>query len=254
MGSSFWGFEKTEKFAKKARDKGSTPLDTFFSNLVLAHINFQHVADDPEHAKLESGRDYFRKAIASLQTSDGSDAGQYFIGEGYGLWAIHEAFLKNEKESKQQRNFADVAWSKLPNHSESVAQLDQQIKAAIAGVRPTIACWFRSEGVPETFYIVKAPAIASIPPLPASAPFRRPHRPPPLKSQKNRKRAGRPAASLRMEDSRVIQGVGQTLDAGGTGKGARPDATLLVAPPAIARAVPTARQTPAALPGGELEP
>ena len=177
LGSSIWDFQKTEQYANKALAKSKTPLDGFVSHLVLAHNTFRHLNDDPERAKIKDGRYHFGQAVASLQTNIGTDAGQYHSGEGYGIWAMHEAFLKNDKDCKQMRGFADSAWSKLPNGSALLKELDERIKIAGGGVRPEIACLFKSEATPESVFIVRGPLTpsvtsvpASIPPIPTSKP------------------------------------------------------------------------------------
>lgn len=159
LGSSVWDFEKTVRYAKKALEKSQTPLDKFFSNLVLGHVYFNHLDSDPDHVKLEDARKCFRAAIRDLQDKSGSERGQLHLGSAYGLWAQHEAFLKNEADCQHCREQARSTWSKLPTATALVAELDGHIQATKDGSRPEIACLFRrKEGLPTC-----APRVAPAP-------------------------------------------------------------------------------------------
>jgi hypothetical protein len=50
LGSAVWDYHTTEVYAKKALDRSKTPIDKFFSCLVLGHINFMYFESDPAHA------------------------------------------------------------------------------------------------------------------------------------------------------------------------------------------------------------
>ena len=145
LGSFIWDFERTESYTNKAKLKSATATDRFFSYMVLAHIHFRHMLDDPEHASLKEARRYFRLAIGSLQESTAGDAAQFQLGQGYGLWASHEAFLKNADESRQLGAFAEASWGKLAARSSFIRDLDDRLSIARNGTMPGIAGLFKPQ-------------------------------------------------------------------------------------------------------------
>jgi hypothetical protein len=164
LGSSVWSFDRAEMYAQKAFQKSDTSLDRFFSNVTLGHIHFRHSRNDPERAKPETARKYFNEAIKSQQADSGTDIGQFRLGQGYALWAMHEAFLHNDVEAEQQRDFAETSWKKLPDAETLVKEMDERIKAAKDGASPDLACLFRAKSKPtETYYLVKSPVDLSKP-------------------------------------------------------------------------------------------
>jgi len=171
LGSSVWDFAVTERYAKKALEKSETPFDSFMSNILLGHITFVNSGNDP--TKVESGRQYFRNAVASLQPKQGTFPGQFNLGRGYGVWAQHEAFLKNKEDCKQARHYAESAWLKLPDGAELLKDLDAKIEYAENGVRPDMSCFLKVNvrgGCPApTLTPTLAPALA-LPGRPTPAP------------------------------------------------------------------------------------
>jgi len=184
LGSKVLDFPTTEGYIKKAMETSNQPLDKFFSHLVLGHIHFAHFKSDPKHANLKDARDNFKKAIDNLNTSE--DATRFYLGHCWGLWAIHERVLKNSVESQTYYESAKVSWSGLPDYSELVRNLFEQIEdAACNNIEPDIACLFKptqpgqgrpircascsGEGVPTTPKVSEsAPKAPISEPTPAS--------------------------------------------------------------------------------------
>jgi hypothetical protein len=172
LGSSVWEFEVSEQYAKKALAKSKTPLDRFMSNFLLGHVTFLNCGKD--QTKLDLGRGYFKTSIACLQPKLGTDIGEFYLGWGYAIWAQHEAFLKNDDDCKQQRSFAESAWSKLPEGKDFVRDLDVRIELAKHGVRPDMSCFFGAKPgpcvAPHAPYDVPAPKAKAADNVPTLAP------------------------------------------------------------------------------------
>ena len=147
LGSSVWDFQKSESYVKKALTKSEAPSDLYLSYLVLGHINFKHLNDDSEHAKLNVGRDNFRKAIASIQAATASDLGKVHHGEGYSLWAAHEAVLHNYDNAEQMMEVAWATWSRLPNRDILETAAYDRTQRAASGSMPEVACLFKKVGI-----------------------------------------------------------------------------------------------------------
>ncbi|MGD0899573.1 MAG: tetratricopeptide repeat protein [Thermoguttaceae bacterium] len=145
LGSAVWEFGMAEKYVRKAMDKkDKTPVDVFVSHLVLGHLNFVHLKDDPEHATLKDAKDHFTQAIAALPPNSGSDAIRTYVGRGYGIWAAHEAVLKHSEESDRLAKLAKASWSGLSDAHTFEVELSALLASASAGVMPQIACLFKS--------------------------------------------------------------------------------------------------------------
>jgi hypothetical protein len=143
LGSSVWDFKKAEPYGRKALEKSETPLDHFVSHLVLAHLHFRHLEDDPAHATIQEGRIHFKEAVTTLENDKGSEAAQSTIGYGYGLWAAHEAFRNDETESRHKMNLAKSWLSKQSDKQSLIDKLEEATLAAKNGARPEIACLFK---------------------------------------------------------------------------------------------------------------
>ena len=166
LASSVWDYDKTKGYVDKAlATKGPTPLDCFFSRLVLGHITFKSLSSDSGAEKTEAARREFRDAIDCLHKASQNDTIQYHEGLGYSIWAAHEAFLKHDLDSNQAKEHATAAWSKLPNSARWIVRMNEQIHRAKTGIRPEIACLF---GPPEERDSCAAPGAPVSPGNPAA--------------------------------------------------------------------------------------
>ncbi len=144
VGSTVWDFGISEQYVKKALDKkDKTPVDIFVSHLVLGHLNFVFLKADPDHANLKAARAHFDQAIKALPEHSGVDAIRAYVALGFEFWAAHEAFLKNNEESKQLAKMAVASRSGLSDPDDFERQLNATLDSANRGVMPQIGCLFK---------------------------------------------------------------------------------------------------------------
>ncbi len=149
LGSSVWDFKKAEYYVKKAMDKSSEPFDKFFSNLLLGHLNYSYAESDPTDASIQVGNVSFTTAVACMEPQQSKPAVQSLIGQAYGLWALHELLRKDTAESDKHAGLAKAHWKNLPDEASLNHELNERLAAATNGIRPEIACLFRSGGSSE---------------------------------------------------------------------------------------------------------
>ncbi len=127
LGSSVWDVSRTAAFIEKALARSASPLDRYFSHLVLGHVYFCHLEKGVELSKLDAARKEFKLAVSFLQTENTNDGTRIRIGQCYAIWAAHEAYLHNTSESDQAWANATTSWSKLPTEAEFTLQLHKSL-------------------------------------------------------------------------------------------------------------------------------
>ena len=142
-GSSVWKVSTTEKFANKAlHHPDCTPIDQFYSQLILGHAKFSLLPKGAEFTRVNGARKEFRKAAAMLETESTTDDTRVHVGECYAVWAANEGYLGYSSESKEAWQKAVNSWSPLANAGELKTAWDAWVKGARNGYKPSISYLF----------------------------------------------------------------------------------------------------------------
>jgi hypothetical protein len=143
LGASVWDVSTTERFVNKAVNNATcTPVDRFYSYVILGHAKFSLLPRGAEFTRVDSARQEFRRAVALLQTESTTDFTRAHLGECYAILAGHEGYLGNSIESEEAWGKAVDSWSRLANAGELKSNWDPWVQEAHHGFKPSIASLF----------------------------------------------------------------------------------------------------------------